>query len=201
MAPTDNTVILSTAKWVQQNIQLVRWNSEEYEPLFGARSAKDVLTSRKTSYMAGCLDLTLAYIHLLKKKGYNPRLVVEEHVSGKSKQPTLHFATEIPLGQKMLTVDFTVGSHIIYYDGMYDPAKSTRGKRSLGLHRFSTKKLGYETTLNGLLHLQGTCTFYRRFPHVTPQAAKAIFRAMTKLDSPKLFERIQHKSRYRKRVR
>ena len=198
--PTSREV-LSLARWLQQNIQLVRWDSNEYEKLFGARSAKDVLTSKKTSYMAACLDLTLAYTHLLREKGYDPTFVVEEHVSSRSKQPTLHFAAEIPLGKKIVTVDFTVGSHIIYYEGKYDPSKSSRGKRSLQLHRFSTQKLGYDTSLNRFLKLKGTRTFYRRFPHVTPHAAKAIFETMGKMDSPQLFERIKKKSTTRRRIR
>lgn len=113
MTNSDYRTALSTIQWVQQNIELVQWDPFEFEKLFGARSAKDILASKKTSYMAPCLDLTLVLIHLLKKQGYDPKLIVEERVSSRTNQPTLHFAAEIPMNKKILTVDFTEGSRVI----------------------------------------------------------------------------------------
>ncbi len=201
MARADYQKILSSARWIQQNIRLIRWNAREFEQLFGARSARDVLMSGETNYLNACLDQTMAFIQLVKKKGYNPHLVVDENVSRHTQEPTLHFAIEIPLKEKTLTVDFESSTKLVYYDGKYDPTKATHPRKSLQIQRFPTRGLHYRTTLNQFLGVEGTRTLYKRFPYVSPGAAHAVFKRMGERDTAARFQTAITARKTRRRIR
>lgn len=201
MSVKEYRELLAAARWVMENVQLVRVDADEHRRIFGNRSAQDILATKKVSYMNACPDFTFAFIHLVKEKGFAPQLVVEEIVSTKTKLPTLHFAAEIPIGKKILTVDFTESRKVIYYEGEYYPQKSSPTKTSLGIHRYPTTKLGHTTTLNQFLGIKGITTLYKRFPHVTPTAARAVFDAMKKIDSPRLYQQFIRRQKTMKRIR
>lgn len=205
MALTPYRDILAEAKWVLQNITLVHWDGIDFEKKFGARSVDEIIKSGKTSYLNPCLDQTMVFIHRLNSRGYQPKLVVEERISQRTQQATLHFAVEIPvkINEKIepITVDFVSGREVRYYKGNYDPTKSVAGRTSLRVHRFPAQHVTARTTLNRFLGILGTKTLYKRFPNVTPQAAHAVFAKMQEMHSPALFNRITQSPPRRRRMK
>ncbi len=200
MALTPYRDILFTARWLQKNIQLVRVDGHEYEKKFGTRTPAEILESRQVSYMNACPDMTMAFILLLKRKGYRPTMVIEQREGQRTGSPTLHLATEINLNGKTITVDFADSRRIIHYTGRYQPKKS-HTQRSYRVHRYSSKRIGPNTTLNQIIRVRNTSQLYKRFSHVTPAAAKAVFEAMRRDDSPRLFNMVTRRKRVMKRVR
>ncbi len=183
--------ILPHVKWVQDHLQLVRWDRSQYMPLYGQRTVQQIMESRETNYVSPCLDLSTLMCYRLRENGFKPVLVAHEVISPYTHLPVPHFAVETQIGKTWVTIDFKTGKTALVYPGRYKPEKSLPENPHLGIKRFPAAKIGLKTTPLKLLKIfswrQTANAFgFLRFPHLAAAAKQ-----MKKADSPELF----HKTR------
>jgi len=172
-------------KWIQNNIELTRWNPKDYSK-FGTRPIGQILESGHTNYMNSCMELTSALAYKLKEAGFEITLVVQEHVGGHTRKPTLHFAIELKADGKIYAVEFRTNKNAIIHSGKFDPKKARPELEHLQLTRC---KIGRLTQLTTPLQMIGVPNWEKigsKFKHVTFKHLRASERAMTHADSPKL---------------
>ena len=131
---TLNGALESIVTWADINIRRIAWTNEEILQKFGKRSASQILSEGHTCYMNPCLDLTLATIPLVKARGFEPILVVEELIHPVTHQPAVHFAIEAG----NLYLDYSGSNRVIIGEGKYQNARKSK---SLSLRRFDGKTI------------------------------------------------------------
>ncbi len=185
--------ILEQVRWVQGNMNLVRWNPNRYEELFGHRSIGKALESKQVSYMNPCFDLTAALALRLKETGFKRTTMVVQEIVGKhTKKPVFHFALEVPLDGKLVTIAFKTGKTALVYEGSFSVEKSTNpSEKSLGIRRFSTRPLKASSTLLSFFGVKNWLEIGEKFKYCDVHAMRAALLAMKRADNPALFERVR----------
>ena len=166
---TEQEKALQIVKWVQDNIKLAQIDFNTYTARFNTRTTNDVLSQKTVSYLASCLELTAATIHLLRNKGLDPVMIAHEIENKHTKKPTLHFALEVVLDGKLNTIEFKTGKNVSIYAGAYSPSKSMPKSKSLAVTRFPANQCDPKRPIINIFGVNSHHEFGQTFKHVTGQ--------------------------------
>lgn len=183
--------ILITIRRVQQQMQLVRWPPALYGRTYGKRSVEQILRSKSTNYMNPCLDLTIVLLHYLREKKYKPTLIVEELISEHTGKPTLHFALEIPVGEKVFTVDFPRSKTANFYEGKYDHLKAYPHLLAIAQHEVPTETFTPKTKPFRLVGVSSLRQIGKRFQRVRYAHIRKAYEMMRRADRPELLNAVR----------
>lgn len=139
---TDIEKIQKCVRWVKKNVKLKRWKTEQIEKEFGNRTPKQIIESGNSFYMRNCLDRTVVAMEVLKRNGFQPKMLIETlQYQG---QEGFHFALELQAGKKLHTIDFITMEQVNIYQGTY---KNARGAKRIEIFSFPSEKFSMEKNL------------------------------------------------------
>ena len=115
---------INLAKEIVENVgntvKRVRWTNEEIDKNVGKRRAREIIESENTHYMNPCLDLTLASLLLLKERGVNHALVIEEHAPTRDYPfNRLHFVAEFSDNTGSYVINYAKPNLVTLSQGVY----------------------------------------------------------------------------------
>ncbi len=183
--------VVKEIRWVQRNIHLERWTPDDFHRKYWRRTPEQVVQSGETNFLGPCMDLTIVMLDRLKKKGYNPELLVQELINEHSLQPSLHFAIEVPINGKIHTIDFYAQKRAVFYEGNFNPRRTHTTPFHLNVQRFPSDGFTSHTTPYKFLKVSTRREANRLFTHVKPIHLRALYRYMESANTPANFGRIR----------
>lgn len=106
-------------RFLDDHIDIIRWEDDEIAEKFAKRSANKILEQGNVHYMNPCLDYTLVAYDKLRKEGFHPTWIVEEIRKDDRPCSAVHFVIELIYEGETYYLDFKKHRQVVFSKGEY----------------------------------------------------------------------------------